>query len=252
MAPIRVGDDIRGIAIRVDAFFFNRFVVFCSPLPIIPVEPVQMTGQMSERAPWGNALEDRRDGMAILLVSRNPQPGRKLVRLKLPTRIGSEAAYTRRIQMSDDFKDLGVAVEELEEMVDVLDVDIRNRNFDNDQVVWLIKAWSKVNLLSGLNVDSWGYWLFKWNPPRLVGKEKRSQVLRRALVDYLYTLKPGNESGDYYRRAERALLDFVFEYHQRIVEDVNANNDFVHQIQQLLSAGRKGLMETAVFKMDQQ
>ena len=154
--------------------------------------------------------------------------------------------------MSDDFKDLGVAVEELEEMVDVLDVDIRNRNFDNDQVVWLIKAWSKVNLLSGLNVDSWGYWLFKWNPPRLVGKEKRSQVLRRALVDYLYTLKPGNESGDYYRRAERALLDFVFEYHQRIVEDVNANNDFVHQIQQLLSAGRKGLMETAVFKMDQQ
>lgn len=154
--------------------------------------------------------------------------------------------------MSDDFKNLDVAVEELEEMVEVLDVDIRNANFDNDQVVWLIKAWSKVNLLSGLNVDSWGYWLFKWNPPKLVGKEKRSQVLRRALVDYLRTLKPGNESGDYYRRAERALLDFVFDYHQRIVGDVNANTDFVHQLQQLLSAGRKGLMETTVFKMDQQ
>jgi hypothetical protein len=27
------------------------------------------------------------------------------------------------------------------------------------------------------------------------------------------SLTPGNESGDYYRRAERALLDFVFEYH---------------------------------------
>ncbi|HKV77078.1 MAG TPA: hypothetical protein VJP02_02990 [Candidatus Sulfotelmatobacter sp.] len=154
--------------------------------------------------------------------------------------------------MSDDFKNLAVAVEELEEMVAVLDIDIRTANFDNNQVIWLIKAWSKVNLLSGLNVDSWGYWLFKWDPSKLVGKEKRSQVLRRALVDYLRTLKPGNESGDYYRRAERALLDFVFDYRQHIVGDVNRNTDFVHQLQRLLSAGRKGLMETAVFKMDQQ
>jgi hypothetical protein len=159
--------------------------------------------------------------------------------------------HTQEKEMSDDFKNLDVAVAELEEIVEVLDIDIRKAKVDNDHGVWLIKGWSKVNLLSELNVDSWGYWLFKWNPPKLVGKEKRSQLLRRALVDYLRTLKPGNESGDYYRRAERALLDFVFDYRQHIVGDVNANTDFVHQLQRLLSGG-KGLMETAVFKIDQQ
>jgi hypothetical protein len=51
--------------------------------------------------------------------------------------------------MSDDFKNLDVAVAELGEMVEVLDIDIRNANFDNDQVVWLIKSVVKGKPLGG-------------------------------------------------------------------------------------------------------
>ena len=104
---------------------------------------------------------------------------------------------------------------------------IRNANFDNDQVVWLIKAWSKVKPVVGAKRGRLGILAIQVGPSKTCREEKRSQVLRRALVDYLRTLKPGNESGDYYRRAERALLDFVFDYRQHIVGDVNGNTDFV-------------------------
>jgi len=147
--------------------------------------------------------------------------------------------------MSDSYKNLDEAIAELEGMTDVLDTLIRRGNFTNDDVVALIKAWSRVNLLSGLNVDSWGYWIFRREPSPKVGNEKRSHVLKRSLDVYLRTLRPGNESSEDYRRAERALLDLVYEYRSRIHSDVNRETDFVQQLLQLRGEGRKGLMEEA-------
>lgn len=150
--------------------------------------------------------------------------------------------------MSDgyvSYKNLDEANVELQGMLDVLDTLIRRNRFTNDDVLGLIKAWSRVNLLSGLNVDTWGYWLFKWDPSASVGNERRSHVLRRSLEIYLRKLEPGNESGEDYRRAERALLDFVFEYRSRIARNVNDETDFVQRLLALKAGGRKALMEGA-------
>ena len=154
--------------------------------------------------------------------------------------------------MSDgyvSYKNLDEANVELQGMLNILDTLIKRNRFTNDDVVGLIKAWSRVNLLSGLNVDSWGYWIFKWDPSASVGSERRSHVLKRCLDVYLRTLRDGNESGDDYRRAERALLDFVFEYRSRVARNVNDETDFVQQLLQLRSGGRAALMEGAVVEV---
>lgn len=150
--------------------------------------------------------------------------------------------------MSDgytNYKNLDEANVELQGMVNILDTLIKRNRFNNDDVVGLIKAWSRVNLLSGLNVDSWGYWIFKRPPVESVRNERRSHVLKRCLDVYLRTLTEGNESGEDYRRAERALLDFVFEYRGRVARDVNEETDFVQQLLALRAGGRNALMEGA-------
>jgi hypothetical protein len=85
----------------------------------------------------------------------------------------------------------------------------------------LIKGWSKVNVLSGLNLESFAYWRMKRLPPRLVRNSKRSQVLLRALEDYSNVLGPGAESGDYFRPADEAMRNFVRDYRQHIADDLN-------------------------------
>jgi len=76
-------------------------------------------------------------------------------------------------------------------------------------------------------------------------------VLLRALEDYSNVLGPGTESGDYLRRADEAMRNFVWDYRQHIADDVNRGTDFVHQINQFMSEGRDGLMKDEVFPMDQ-
>jgi hypothetical protein len=43
----------------------------------------------------------------------------------------------------------------------------------------------------------------------------------------------------------------VWDYRQHIVDDVNLETDFAHQVNLLISEGRNGLMKDEVFKMDQ-
>jgi hypothetical protein len=149
------------------------------------------------------------------------------------------------------YKNLDLAVEDLGEMIDTLDGYIKRGGIDNNGVIYLIKAWSKVNILSGLNLDSAPYWRMKRLPPPLTGKLKRSQVLSRALDDYRNTLRPGAESGDYFRRADEAMLNFVWDYRQHITDDVNRETVFVHEINRIVNEGRNGIMKEEVFKMDQ-
>jgi len=149
------------------------------------------------------------------------------------------------------YKNLALALTDLDELIDTLDGYIKRSGFDNDGVMYLIKGWAKVNILSGLNLDSLPYWRMKRTPPALVGKLKRSQVLSRSLDDYRNTLGPGTESGDYFRRADEAMLNFVWDYRLHIADDVNQETDFAHKINALIAEGRDGLMKDEVFKMDQ-
>jgi len=150
-----------------------------------------------------------------------------------------------------NYKNLDLAVADLDEMIDTLDGFMKRGGFDNDCVIYLIKAWSKVNILSGLNLESFAYWRMKRLPPPLHGKQKRSQLLSRALDDYRNTLKPGAESGDYFRRADEAMLNFVWDYRQHIADDVNRETGFVGEINKIMTEGRNGIMKEEVFKMDQ-
>jgi hypothetical protein len=150
-----------------------------------------------------------------------------------------------------NYTNIDIANQDLGELIDTLDVYMKRRNFDNDSVIYLIKAWSKVNILSGFNLESLPSWRMKQIPPKLVGKLKRSQVLSRALDDYRNMLASGNVYVDYFRRADEAMRNFVWDYRQHIVDDVNLETDFAHKVNLLISEGRNGLMKDEVFKMDQ-
>ena len=151
----------------------------------------------------------------------------------------------------ESYKNLDLALVDLDEMIDTLDGCINGSGFDNNRVIYLIKAWSKINILSGLNLESLAYGHMKRLPPPLTGKLKRSQLLSRALDDYRNTLKPGAESGEYFRRADEAMRNFVWDYRQHIAGDVNKETVFVHEINKIMKEGRDGIMKEEVFKMDQ-
>jgi hypothetical protein len=140
-------------------------------------------------------------------------------------------------------KNLDVAAMGLEEMIDGLESSITRGGFDNDSVVGLIKFWTVVNLYCGLTLRSWGYWRMKRVPPALAKGQKRSKELLRALESYQNTLGPGRESGDYWVRADDALMNFVFDYRLHIEDDVDKETDFLHQINQMMSAGPDALVE---------
>jgi hypothetical protein len=151
-----------------------------------------------------------------------------------------------------EYKDLDLALQDLDELIDTLDAYMKQRGgFDNDSVIYLIKAWSKVNILSGFSLESLPYWRMKRIPPKLVGKLKRSQVLSRTLDDYRNSLQHGNQPIDYFRLADEAMRNFVWDYRQHIADNVNLETEFAHKINLLISEGRNGLMKDEVFKMDQ-
>jgi hypothetical protein len=77
-------------------------------------------------------------------------------------------------------KNLAVAATDLDALIDSLEASMKLGGFDNDSDVHLIKGWSKVNVLSGLNLDSFAYWRMKRLPSTLVRNSKRSQVLLHA------------------------------------------------------------------------
>jgi hypothetical protein len=134
-------------------------------------------------------------------------------------------------------KNLDLAGDGLNQLVEGVEACMNGGGFNNKNVIWMIKAWTEVNLLAGLTLRSYGYWQMKRLPAPLAKGQKRSQVLLRALDQYLQTLGPGRESGDYWVRADEAMLNFVWDYRQHILDDVDKETDFVHQIMQFMQSG---------------
>lgn len=115
--------------------------------------------------------------------------------------------------------------------------------FDNDNVIWMIKLWTKTSVLRlGYRQEEWVYYRFKREGSKLAAKQKRSDVLWYALS--VFQLNP--ENLDYYHRAREAMLNFVWDYHWRI-SDVDQNTDFISKINLMVSAGLEGLANDAFF-----
>ena len=145
-------------------------------------------------------------------------------------------------------KNLDVAQMALGELIDDLEGSMKGGGFDNAAVIDLIEKWTLVNLFAGLSLRSWPYWVMKRVPPQLAAGQKRSKVLLRALEDYQNTLGPGRESGDYWLRADDAMMNFVWDYRQHILDDVDKETDFHHKISQMMSAGAEALVDAGVLR----
>lgn len=149
-----------------------------------------------------------------------------------------------------DYKNIDVAIEDLDELIEVLEADIKQGGFDNDGVIWMIKVWTKVTILAGINNNNIkAFWIMKRAPSKITGK--RSQVLLRALEDYSNFLeKPGTRSGDFFTRVNDAMLNFVWDYRQHLSS--KQEMDFVNQLHRFIGLKTEQLMQEALTKMDQQ
>ena len=151
-----------------------------------------------------------------------------------------------------------IAIADLDELTTQLKRTIDNGGFDNTSVMWLIKAWTKIAILTngpGIHKRMAGYFVMKRDPTKTSGKSKRSMELLRSLEDYESMVeKNGTTGGDFFTRADKAMLDFVWEYRKAITglkEDTKTGEkNFVSRIQQWMNLTEDQVMKEVVFNMD--
>jgi hypothetical protein len=141
----------------------------------------------------------------------------------------------------------------LDEITDVLLGYIKSGGFDNKSVMWLIKAWTKIGIITsgnetGFHKTTAAYYMMKRTPPP--STSKRSRTLLNNLEYYEQWL-PNNPTtgGDFFKRANDAMLNFVWEYRQNIsgVQE----KQFVLELQKWASLTGEAANKQIVFKMDQ-
>lgn len=147
-----------------------------------------------------------------------------------------------------NYTNLTAATEDLDELIEVLQADIKKGGFDNDDVIWMIEVWTKVTILAGLTDTLKAYWAMKRTPSKIV--DKRSLVLLHALEDYSKALEHSDsKSGDFFHRANDAMLNFVWDYRQHL--SGKQETDFVHQIHLFMALSTDKFMKEALTKMEQ-
>ncbi|HEX3878163.1 MAG TPA: hypothetical protein VHW24_14325 [Bryobacteraceae bacterium] len=149
--------------------------------------------------------------------------------------------------------DIDLAIADMDELTTVLDNDIKNGGFDVDGVMWLIKAWTKVAVITngpGIHKRMAGYYIMKRDPSKLGPQQKRSRVLKNAMDAYQQMMENNKTTkGDFFQRADTAMLDFVWEFRKSLKGNMEA--DFVRQLQLWLQLTEDQVMHTPIFKMDQ-
>jgi hypothetical protein len=115
-----------------------------------------------------------------------------------------------------------------------------HQGFQTDDVIFMIKLWEKATLIRlGMDSKEWFYYKMNLEPPKAPDKKKRSDVLWDAIERFRQLHL---ENMDAYRHAEEAMRYFVWEY-RRGLTDLNDSVEFVHKVQLVISAGKKGLAE---------
>ena len=144
----------------------------------------------------------------------------------------------------------------LDELTTVLNADIRRgQGFDNDSVMWLIKAWTKIGMLThgkAFHRQSAAYYVMKRDPTPSPGK--RSRTLLVALEAFETVLdRDGTTEGDFFQHADRAMLDFVWEYRKAVTGRTDRGKseaDFVAQLMKWMSLSDDQAMQEEVTNMD--
>ena len=145
---------------------------------------------------------------------------------------------------------------EIASLRNVLNGDIRRgQGFDNDSVMELIKAWTKVGMLThgkAFHRQSAAYYVMKREPTPSPGK--RSHTLLAALEAFETVLdRDGTTEGDFFQRADRAMLDFVWEYRKSVTgrtDKGKSEADFVAQLMKWMALSDDQAMQEEVGNMD--
>ena len=144
----------------------------------------------------------------------------------------------------------------LDELTTELSADIgRGQGFDNDSVMWLIKAWTKIGMLThgkAFHRQSAAYYVMKRDPTPSPGK--RSRTLLLALEAFESVLdRDGTTEGDFFQRADRSMLDFVWEYRKSVTGRTDRGKseaDFVAQLMKWMALSDDQAMQEEVTNMD--
>jgi hypothetical protein len=150
-------------------------------------------------------------------------------------------------------KELASAI--MDELTTVLNADIKAGGFDNDSVMWLIKAWTKVGMLThgpAFHKQKAAYYVMKRDPTPSPGK--RSRTLLAALEAFETVMnRDGTTEGDFFQRADRAMLDFVWEYRKAVTGRTDAGKseaDFVARLMKWMALSDDQAMKEEVTAMD--
>jgi hypothetical protein len=144
----------------------------------------------------------------------------------------------------------------LDELTTVLNAEIRRgQGFDNDSIMGLIKAWTRVGMLThgkAFHRQSAAYYVMKGEPAPIPGK--RSRTLLSALEAFESALdRNGTTEGDFFQRADRAMLDFVWEYRKSVTGRTDRGRseaDFVAQLMRWMALTDDQAMQEEVTNMD--
>ena len=155
-----------------------------------------------------------------------------------------------------DEHNVEVASAILDELTDRLSVEIKlGKGFDNDSVMGLIKAWTRVGMLThgkAFHKQAAAYYVMKREPAPSPGK--RSHTLLAALEAFETVLdRDGTTEGDFFQRADRAMLDFVWEYRKAVTGRTDRGKseaDFVAQLMKWMALSDDQAMQEEVSNMD--
>jgi hypothetical protein len=138
--------------------------------------------------------------------------------------------------------DIEVALATLDMLTAKLKSDMAKGGFNNESMMWIIKAWTKVGIrLRGSNYhrEASAYYIMKRDPTP--STDKRSKTLLNALNVLETTVsRQKNSGGDFFKRADKAMLDFVWEYRRHLGNgngNGNSEQDFVTKLNTWKSTG---------------
>ena len=148
--------------------------------------------------------------------------------------------------------DTGMLSAELEELTDALNRDIKTNAFNNNAVVWLVKAWSKIGILVGpknYHKILVNYCLMPNDPSPLTGNSKRETVLKVAIETYEQAFENnGTTNGDFFQGSQRALLDFVWDWRKKTAGP--KGQEFTRMLQDFLNLSPDQVAVTPVFNVE--
>lgn len=131
--------------------------------------------------------------------------------------------------------DIEVALATLDLLTARLKGNITKGGFDNNSVMWLIKAWTKVGIrLRGSNYhrEASTYYIMKRDPSPSTNKRSRTLLSALESLESIIS-RNGTTSGDFFTRADKAMLDFVWEYRKSVGglgTQSKTEQDFVSQL----------------------